>query len=120
VLGQAKGRVNWHYELGDPRNLIEGAREPKDWDALLPGYFLALNGAGNVAVDVTDTKEVVGDVFEPNDGRKLTFMGAFAFALYDWFTCKGEHYPKLHADWYEDIENFHRGNSPHFFYPEED
>lgn len=109
IFSREPGVVNWGYELGDPRNLFDGCREPKDWDKVFDGYYLGVAGDQALAVDVTDTVEVIGDVYFPNKANVyLTLMGCFAFALHEYWVVNEVHHPKLHAGWHEAIETFHR------------
>jgi hypothetical protein len=126
IFSRAPGEVNWGYELGDPRNLFDGCREPKDWDKILDGYYLGVASDQHLSVDVTDTAEVIGDLYSPNKADVyLTLMGCFAFALHEyWIMNEQTHHPKLHAGWYETIEAFHKFDDlesgwNHFFFVED-
>ena len=113
VLGAPKGNVNIHFELEDYRNIPLGTRAPEDWDVILKGFAWLAVGVGNqLNVDCGKGPDS-GDcnLITPSTGSETrTLLDCVLAALQEWFWQHDDtHHPKLHPDWYSDVEHWHDG-----------
>lgn len=90
---------NIMFDNDDYRLVPWGAAAPKDWDVIIPGYWLAVSISGILNVDS-------GGPSCPNietsaiDEEKRTLKDCVRFALRDYYYTHNAHYPKVHPSWY--------------------
>ena len=108
MFSQERGRVNVHYDVSGKHSswdIPSGCRTPKDWDVLIEGYYLAVSSKGTLNVDdgTVDAPNLITSACGEDD---RTLYHCFIAAFQDYFHVHGRHHPKLHASWYEVVNNF--------------
>jgi len=105
LFSSPKGQVNLSFEVGNPWMVPSGAREPKDYDEVLPGYtWLAINHSREMRLEFVAPED---EGYEPVDLAEATLFGAFLESFRWWYREEGEHryhHKMLHPSWYPMVE----------------
>jgi len=90
---------NLMFKTDDYRLVPFGCRDPKDWDVIIPGFYLAVGVGGVLNVDSGTPDDPMIETSAMREDTR-TLMDCFRHTLSDYYYTHKEHYSKVHPSWH--------------------